>query len=224
MWLHLLRVQRNHCCVTNWFVTGWPQLSLANGTISTFNSQLFFPTTATKQNSKPTEKKNVQNYQILPKADPLPSQLKILKYENKKKTPKKVQTDSITPSAESISAMESDDPEKFLAFQHHPPNFITLSPFSPACYPSPSRRLSSCFTEPSRPVRAARRLAWVSLQGRLVGAEEASSAKTIAGENGSLFSRTKAVAWELFSPIHRILIVTVIAVAVANSKRNRQIF
>ncbi|XP_027077332.1 uncharacterized protein LOC113776350 [Coffea eugenioides] len=120
--------------------------------------------------------------------------------------------------------MESDDPEKFLAFQHHPPNFITLSPFSPACYPSPSRRLSSCFTEPSRPVRAARRLAWVSLQGRLVGAEEASSAKTIAGENGSLFSRKEAVAWELFSPIHRILIVTVIAVAVANSKRNRQIF
>ena len=64
----------------------------------------------------------------------------------------------------------------------------------------------------------------MSLQGRLVGAEFASSAKTIAGENGSLFSRKEAVAWELFSPIHRILIVTVIAVAVANSKRNRQIF
>lgn len=119
--------------------------------------------------------------------------------------------------------MEADDPEGFSAFQHHPPNFITLSPFSPMVSPSP-RRLSSCFTEPSRPVRSARRLAWVSLQGRLVGAEEASSAKTIARGNGSLFSQKETVAWELFSPIHRILIVAVIAVAAANSKKNKQIF
>ncbi|KAL3519218.1 hypothetical protein ACH5RR_021807 [Cinchona calisaya] len=116
--------------------------------------------------------------------------------------------------------MEADG---FSASKHHPPNFITLSPFSPIVSPSP-RRLSSCFTEQSRPVRAARQLAWVSLQGRLVGAEEASSAKTIASGNRVLLSPKEAVSWELFSPIHRILIVAVISVATAISKRNRQIF
>ncbi|CAK9172546.1 unnamed protein product, partial [Ilex paraguariensis] len=55
--------------------------------------------------------------------------------------------------------------------------------------------------------------------GRLVGAEEASSAKTIGGN----LRPEEAVAWELFSPIHRILIVAVVAVAAANSKKNKQI-
>jgi hypothetical protein len=48
-----------------------------------------------------------------------------------------------------------------------------------------------------------------------VDAEEASSAKAIglSGEAG--------VAWELFSPVQRFLIVAVIGVAVSESKKNR---
>lgn len=53
-----------------------------------------------------------------------------------------------------------------------------------------------------------------------MGAEEASSARAIGGG----LSPDEAVAWELFSPIHRILVVAVVAVAAANSKKNRQIF
>lgn len=53
-----------------------------------------------------------------------------------------------------------------------------------------------------------------------MGAEEASSATTIGGG----LSPGEAVAWELFSPMHRILVVAVVAVAAANSKKNRQIF
>ncbi|KAI3688217.1 hypothetical protein L1987_81927 [Smallanthus sonchifolius] len=96
-----------------------------------------------------------------------------------------------------------------------PPPWVSVSPFP---HPSP-RRLSSHFTPPTRPVRSAKQLAWVSLQGRIVGAEEASSAKAIGGG----LSREEAVAWELFSPMHRILIVAVIAVSAANSKKNKLI-
>ncbi|XP_057953516.1 uncharacterized protein LOC131147893 [Malania oleifera] len=100
-----------------------------------------------------------------------------------------------------------------------PPNLVSLTPFSPYVSPSP-RRISSNFAPPSRPVAAAKKkLAWVSLQGRLVGVEEASSARTIGGG----LSPQEAVAWELFSPIHRVLIVAVVAVAAAQSKKNRQI-
>ncbi|KAK6925674.1 hypothetical protein RJ641_007393 [Dillenia turbinata] len=95
------------------------------------------------------------------------------------------------------------------------PSLVYLVPYSP----SPSR-LSSRFVKPGRPILAARRLAWISLQGRLVGAEEASSAKTIGGQ----LSREEAVAWELFSPIQRVLVVAVVAVAVAESKKSRLIF
>ncbi|XVF04663.1 hypothetical protein REPUB_Repub05bG0104400 [Reevesia pubescens] len=96
-----------------------------------------------------------------------------------------------------------------------PASLVSLSPFSPC----PSC-VSTNFAQPSRPfVSSARRLAWVSLQGRLVNAEEASSARTIGGG----FGREEAVAWQLFSPIERFLIVAVIGVATAESKKNRQL-
>ncbi|CAA2978125.1 Hypothetical predicted protein, partial [Olea europaea subsp. europaea] len=101
-----------------------------------------------------------------------------------------------------------------------PPALVSLTPFSYSVSPSP-RRLSSCFMQPNVPVKARRQLAWVSLQGRLVGAEEASSAKTV-DKNGVL-SPKEAVAWELFSPIQRVLLVAVVAVAATNSKKNKQI-
>ncbi|KAI3706365.1 hypothetical protein L6452_24050 [Arctium lappa] len=99
-----------------------------------------------------------------------------------------------------------------------PPSWVSLSPYPLQVHPSP-RRLSTHFTPPTRPIPAARQLAWVSLQGRLVGAEEASSAKSIGGG----FTPREAVAWELFSPMHRILIVAIIAAAAANSKKNKLI-
>ncbi|GFZ12998.1 hypothetical protein Acr_23g0013830 [Actinidia rufa] len=68
-------------------------------------------------------------------------------------------------------------------------------------------------------LKAARQLAWVSLQGLLVGAEEASSARAIGGG----LSPEEAVAWELFSPVHRTLVVAIVAVASVNSKKNREI-
>ena len=102
-----------------------------------------------------------------------------------------------------------------LGFSAARPPLVSLTPI-----PSPyTRRLSSCFVEPSRPVAAARRLAWVSLQGRLLNADEASSARAIKG--GLL--PEEAVAWDLFSPVQRFLIVAVIGVAVSESKKNAQI-
>ncbi|KAK3020448.1 hypothetical protein RJ639_047572 [Escallonia herrerae] len=100
-----------------------------------------------------------------------------------------------------------------------PPALVSLSAISPTFSPSP-RRLSSHFTPPNRPLSTVRQLAWVSLQGRLVGAEDASSARAIGGG----LSPEEAVAWELFRPIHRVLIVAVIAVAAANSNKNKQIY
>ncbi|WCJ36942.1 hypothetical protein M5689_018110 [Euphorbia peplus] len=95
------------------------------------------------------------------------------------------------------------------------PSTVCLSPFSPA--PS-SRRLSSHFA-PNHAVPSARRLAWVSLQGRMVNAEEASSGRGIGGR----LSREETLAWELFTPSQRFLIVAVIGVAVAESKKNQLI-
>ncbi|XP_068641970.1 uncharacterized protein [Aristolochia californica] len=94
------------------------------------------------------------------------------------------------------------------------PPFVSLTPFIPS-----SRRLSSSFCEPSRPVSSSRRLSWVSLQGRLVGASEATSAKAIGGG----LSPEEAVAWEVFTPMQRVLIVAVVAVAVADLKKSRQV-
>ncbi|KAH7560522.1 hypothetical protein JRO89_XS10G0037300 [Xanthoceras sorbifolium] len=114
--------------------------------------------------------------------------------------------------------MDEDD-QNLLGFcTSHPPFLVSLAAFS-----SPSRRrLSSHFSPPSHPVSSsssARRLAWVSLQGRVVNAEEASSAPAIKGG----LSGEEAAAWELFTPIQRFLIVAVIGVAVAESKKNRVI-
>ncbi|KAL2507890.1 hypothetical protein Fot_31537 [Forsythia ovata] len=115
--------------------------------------------------------------------------------------------------------MDSDDPESTFC-SGLPPALVSLSPFTHSVYHSP-RRLSSCFMQPNVPVKSRRQLAWVSLQGRLVGAEEASSAKTV-DKNGVLGPK-EAVAWELFSPIQRVLLVAVVAVAAVNSKKNKQI-
>lgn len=115
--------------------------------------------------------------------------------------------------------MDFDDEESGFA-TGLPPALVSLTPFASSVSPSP-RRLSSCFTQPSEPVRSKRQLAWVSLQGRLVGADEASSAKTV-DRNGA-FSAEEAVAWELFTPIQRVLTVAVVAVAAVNSKKNKQI-
>ncbi|KAF4354620.1 hypothetical protein F8388_009611 [Cannabis sativa] len=98
-----------------------------------------------------------------------------------------------------------------LGFNSAPP-LVSLTPFTP----SSKRRLSSSFIKPTPPVPAATPLSWVSLQGRLLHADEASSASAIKG--GLL--PDEAVAWELFSPIQRFLIVAVIGVAVAESKKN----
>ncbi|KAK6164214.1 hypothetical protein DH2020_001078 [Rehmannia glutinosa] len=115
--------------------------------------------------------------------------------------------------------MDFED-EEYGFGQGLPPALVYLTPFASSVSPSP-RRLSSCFTQPSEPVRAKRQLAWMSLQGRLVGADEASSAKTI-DRNGA-FSAKEVVAWELFTPIQRVLTVGVVAAAAVNSTKNKQI-
>ncbi|RZB62837.1 uncharacterized protein LOC114387375 [Glycine soja] len=101
---------------------------------------------------------------------------------------------------------------------------------SPPCVVSVSalsgsrRRLSTSFLERSRrPVSSSEKLkpmAWISLQGRLLNADEASSARTICGG----FSAELALAWNLFPPIHRFLVVAVIGTAVARSRKDLQIF
>ncbi|CAA0805765.1 Unknown protein [Striga hermonthica] len=101
-----------------------------------------------------------------------------------------------------------------------PPSMVSLTPFSHSASPAP-RRLSSCFTPPNEPVRAKRQLAWVSLQGRLVGADEASSSKTI--DPGGTLGAKEAAAWELFTPMQRVLTVAVAAAAAGNSEKNKQI-
>uniref|UniRef100_A0A9I9CG08 Uncharacterized protein n=1 Tax=Cucumis melo TaxID=3656 RepID=A0A9I9CG08_CUCME len=96
------------------------------------------------------------------------------------------------------------------------PNVVSFA--SPLHTPS-HRRLSSNFTQPRLPIPFVRRLSWVSLQGRLVNAEQASSVRSIGGG----FGPGKAIAWQLFSPIEWFLIVVVIGVAVSESKSNHQI-
>ncbi|KAK1586708.1 hypothetical protein Q3G72_005334 [Acer saccharum] len=111
-----------------------------------------------------------------------------------------------------------DEDEQDLAFcSSYPPFMVSLAPFSLSTPSYSTRRLSSHFSPPTHPVSSSeRRLAWVSLQGRLVNAEEASSSRAIKGG----LRREEAAAWELFTPIQRFLIVAVIGVAVAESKKN----
>ncbi|XP_044506080.1 uncharacterized protein LOC123225844 [Mangifera indica] len=120
--------------------------------------------------------------------------------------------------------MEDDDHDHGFSFgsvsaqTFHSPSLVSVAAFSAIPSPSP-RRLSCHFTRPRRKVPAVPKLAWVSLEGRLVNAEEASSAKAIKGG----LSREEAAAWEMFTPIQRFLIVAVIGVATAESKKNRVI-
>ncbi|XP_010527661.1 PREDICTED: uncharacterized protein LOC104804971 isoform X2 [Tarenaya hassleriana] len=118
------------------------------------------------------------------------------------------------PGLEPDSESESDP------FPFPLPSSVNLAPFSPVPPPS-ARRLSSHFTRPHRPVESAhrRKLAYISLHGVLVNADEASSSRSIGGG----LSSEVAVAWELFTPIQRFLIVAVVGVAVAESKKNRAI-
>ncbi|KAK3130397.1 hypothetical protein QOZ80_6BG0492990 [Eleusine coracana subsp. coracana] len=94
-----------------------------------------------------------------------------------------------------------------------PPTRVSMS--SPSPYSRRRCALTSRFREPAAP----RRHAWVSLQGRLVGAEEASSAATAAPG----LPPDEAVAWELFSPIHRVLLVATVAAASSRSHAARRI-
>ncbi|XP_062172801.1 uncharacterized protein LOC133878283 isoform X2 [Alnus glutinosa] len=98
-----------------------------------------------------------------------------------------------------------------------PPALVSLAPFSS---PSPRRLSTGGFAQASYPAPVPpKRMAWVSLQGRLINAEEASSVRSVGGG----LSRDEAIAWELFSPVQRFLIVAVIGVAAAESKKNRLI-
>ncbi|KAJ4979549.1 hypothetical protein NE237_010329 [Protea cynaroides] len=112
-----------------------------------------------------------------------------------------------------------DDPELDFGAAHAAPALVSVSSFS-SSFMSYSRRLLSHFSALGRPNRAARQLPWISLQGRLVGMEEATSVKSIGGS----LSPEESLAWELFSPMHRILIVAVVAAAAADSKKSREIW
>ncbi|KAJ4758739.1 inactive rhomboid protein [Rhynchospora pubera] len=81
-------------------------------------------------------------------------------------------------------------------------------------------RLSSCYSEPSRPSCIARRkLTWIMLQGRLVGVDGATSARAV----GPGLTRNEAMAWELFSPLHRVLLVALVAAATAKFRASQKI-
>ncbi|CAN6204851.1 unnamed protein product [Urochloa humidicola] len=94
-----------------------------------------------------------------------------------------------------------------------PPSRVSVS--SPSPYSRRRCALASRFREPAAP----RRHAWVSLQGRLVGAAEASSAASAAPG----LPPDEAVAWELFSPLHRVLLVATVAAASSRSHAARRI-
>ncbi|KAK8957913.1 hypothetical protein KSP39_PZI000064 [Platanthera zijinensis] len=81
-------------------------------------------------------------------------------------------------------------------------------------------RLSHTFSEPTRPIISTRRqVAWVTLEGRLVGAAEATSYKSV----GKGLSPSEAAAWELFTPLHRVLLVAIVAIASSSTSRSRRI-
>ncbi|XXG60231.1 hypothetical protein AAC387_Pa04g2194 [Persea americana] len=82
------------------------------------------------------------------------------------------------------------------------------------------KRVSSKFRPPLRAIegKKKKKLAWVSLQGLLVGAEESTSSKAIKGD----LRLEEAAAWELFTPLQRVVIVAVVAVAVADLHLNKR--
>ncbi|EOA20621.1 hypothetical protein CARUB_v10000933mg [Capsella rubella] len=94
-----------------------------------------------------------------------------------------------------------------------PPASVHLSPFSSLVPPHLS---STHFTRRCQPLQSSRRPAYISLQGLLVNSDVASSARSIGGG----LTRDEALAWELFTPYQRFLIVAVIGVATAESKKN----
>nr|VDC86091.1 unnamed protein product [Brassica oleracea] len=96
-----------------------------------------------------------------------------------------------------------------------PPASVHLASFSSLTPPPPARLLlSRHVTRRTRPLQSSPPLAYLSLQGLL---DEASSARSIGG--GGL-SREEALAWELFTPYQRFLIVAIIGVAAAESKKS----
>lgn len=96
------------------------------------------------------------------------------------------------------------------------PSCVTLTPLA-----TPSRaRRGSLSVRPSPALPPARKkLAWISLQGRLVGAEEATSARAVGGG----LTLEEAAAWELFSPMQRVLAVAIVAAAAKESRNGRVI-
>nr|KYP58472.1 hypothetical protein KK1_013880 [Cajanus cajan] len=62
-------------------------------------------------------------------------------------------------------------------------------------------------------------MARISLQGRLLHADEASAARAISVG----LSAEQGIAWNLFPPVHRFLIVAVIGAAFAHSRKDLQI-
>ncbi|KAL0389365.1 UNVERIFIED_CONTAM: hypothetical protein Scaly_0293600 [Sesamum calycinum] len=101
--------------------------------------------------------------------------------------------------------MEFDDDDESGLGPVLPPPLVSLTPFTPRFR-----------------LRHAGFLATSRTRGRLVAAEEASTAKTV-DRNGA-FTAKEAVAWELFTPIQRVLIVAVVAAAAVHSEKNKQIF
>ncbi|RID68377.1 hypothetical protein BRARA_C00536 [Brassica rapa] len=108
-----------------------------------------------------------------------------------------------------------DEPDSDPGSYPTPPASVHLASFS-SLTPPPSARLllSRHVTRRTRPLQSSPPLAYLSLQGLL---DEASSARSIGG--GGL-SREEALAWELFTPYQRFLIVAIIGVAAAESKKN----
>ncbi|CAN8256514.1 unnamed protein product [Cochlearia groenlandica] len=95
------------------------------------------------------------------------------------------------------------------------PSLVHLASFSIVPPPS-SRLLSSHVTRRTHSLQSSPPLPYLSLHGLLVNSDEASSALSIGGG----LSRDEALAWELFTPYQRFLIVAVIGVAASESKKN----
>ncbi|CAN7005426.1 unnamed protein product [Brassica rapa subsp. trilocularis] len=109
-----------------------------------------------------------------------------------------------------------DEPDSDPGSYPTPPASVHLASFS-SLTPPPSARLllSRHVTPRTRPLESSPPLPYLSLQGLL---DEASSARSIGGGGG--LSRDETLAWELFTPYQRFLIVAVIGVAAAESKKN----